>query len=81
MVLCCSCVKILLDTRLVDVPFVPSEQELLYCRSPRGAIDAKMDVTYGDPGLQSWFFDKPYPNLCLVRAGRSQKRAPKLEVS
>lgn len=75
------CVGILADARLVDMSLAGCEQELVYCRWLRDTIDAHMEVTEGDLGLQCWFINKPYTNTCPMRGGTHRTRALKFEIS
>lgn len=68
------CVGILVDARFADMPFVRYEQELPNRRRLWYVSDATMAVAEGDPGLQSWFFEKSYTSVYYIRSGTHQAR-------
>lgn len=74
------CAGIFIDTRFVHTPFVRCEQELMYCRQKRDAIDANMEVAEADPELNCWFFGKPYTNLYLMRGSTHWTRVLEIEI-
>lgn len=74
-------VRILIETRFMDMIFAWCEQKLLYCCQFRDEIDAKLEAVEGDSDLWCWFFDKPYKNLYLMHDSTHRTRALQPKVS
>lgn len=60
--------------RFADLLFARCEQEFSYCRRLRDTTDANADVVARGHGLRCWFFDKPYPDMYLIRGGTHQTK-------